>query len=71
VHFGFAGGWMEPQLHTSVRPVDVRWICGLLARISDKQWTDAFRAGGYGAAESERFIRRLKQEVAQGLAVAL
>ncbi|MGH7695975.1 MAG: hypothetical protein ACRENH_13395 [Gemmatimonadaceae bacterium] len=67
VRFGFEGGWTEPQMHSSVTPSDVRWICGLLARLSDAQWADAFRAGGYSATEGERFIRRLKAKVAEGL----
>lgn len=69
VRFAFEGGWMEPQLHSSVTPADVRWICGLLARLSDKQWSDAFRAGGYDTAEAERFIKRLRAKVAEGLNV--
>ena len=69
VRFAFEGGWMEPRMHSSITPSDVRWICGLLARLSDAQWADAFRAGGYSAAEGERYIRRLKQKVAEGLRV--
>ncbi|HJU72108.1 MAG TPA: hypothetical protein VJ717_00065 [Gemmatimonadaceae bacterium] len=67
VRFGFEGGWMEPQLHSSVTPADVRWICGLLARLTEKQWDDAFRAGGYSAAEAQRFIKRLREKVNEGL----
>ncbi len=67
VRFAFEGGWMEPHLHTSVMPSDVRWICGLLARLSDAQWADAFRAGGYSSTEGARFINRLKEKVAEGL----
>ena len=67
VRFAFEGGWMEPQLQTSVTPADVRWICGLLARLSEKQWSDAFRAGGYSEKEAERFIRRLRDKVKEGL----
>ena len=66
VRFAFEGGWMEPQLHSSVTPSDVRWICGLLARLSDAQWADAFRAGGYSSEEGGRFIRRLKEKIAEG-----
>ena len=66
VRFAFEGGWMEPQLHSSVTPSDVRWICGLLARLSDAQWADAFRAGGYSSEEGGRFIRRLKAKIAEG-----
>ncbi|MGH7712815.1 MAG: hypothetical protein ACREOG_16110 [Gemmatimonadaceae bacterium] len=67
VRFAFQGGWMEPQLQASVTPADVRWICGLLSRLSAQQWHDAFRAAGYADAESERFIRRLQQKIAEGL----
>ena len=47
----------------------MRWICGRLQRLSDAQWRDAFRAGGYPPDDAERFIRRLKQKIAEGLAL--
>jgi hypothetical protein len=70
VQFHYQGGWLEPQLHESVTPQDVQWVCALLARLSDRQWHDAFRAGGFDEQESERYIRRLKQKVAEGLSLA-
>jgi hypothetical protein len=45
----------------------VKWICGLLARLTDQQWKDAFRAGGFTDAESARYITRLKQKIDEGL----
>jgi hypothetical protein len=30
---------------------------------------DAFRAGGYEQAKAERFIKRLKEKVAEGLSL--
>jgi hypothetical protein len=48
---------------------DVRWICERLQRLTDQQWNDAFRAGGYAPELSERFIRRFKQKIAEGLAL--
>jgi hypothetical protein len=48
---------------------DVRWICGRLQQLTDRQWTDAFRAGGYPPEDATRFIRRLKQKIAEGLAL--
>jgi hypothetical protein len=54
----------------NITPADVRWICERLHRISDRQWRDAFRAGGYSSDTSERFIRRMKQKIAEGLALA-
>jgi hypothetical protein len=53
----------------TVTPADVRWTSALLARLSDRQWNDAFRAGGYGPDETARYIRKIKAKVAQGLAV--
>lgn len=46
---------------------DVQWICRRLAALTDQQWADAFRAGGYPAPTAERYIRRLKQKIAEGL----
>ena len=34
-------------LFGDITPADVRWICGRLQRLTDAQWHDAFRAGGY------------------------
>jgi hypothetical protein len=48
---------------------DVRWISGRLRRLTDTQWQDAFRAGGYAPQVADRFIRRFKQKIEEGLAV--
>jgi hypothetical protein len=48
---------------------DVRWICERLAALSDTQLRDAFRAAGYPQPIAERFIRRLEQKIAEGLAL--
>jgi hypothetical protein len=44
----------------------VKWAAGLLGALSDKQWHDAFRAGGYDDDLSERFIRKLKTNIVAG-----
>ena len=41
----------------------------LLSRLSEKQWQDAFRAGGYEPATANRFISKLREKMAQGLAL--
>jgi hypothetical protein len=51
----------------SVTPQDVRWTCDLLARLSDQQWHDAFRAGGYSPEQAARYIGAIKAKIAQGL----
>ena len=48
---------------------DVRWICDRLNRLTDRQWDDAFRAGGFDKPTADRFIRRMKQKIAEGLAL--
>jgi hypothetical protein len=49
---------------------DVVWTCRLMARISDRQWRDAFRAAAYADAEQRRFITKLKSKIDEGLALA-
>ncbi len=56
-------------LFRHIRPSDVRWICAQLHALTDTQWHDAFRAGGYPQAIADRFIARLKQKVREGLAL--
>lgn len=69
VRFGYQGAWLEPQLVNSATPHDVRWISGLLSRLTPKQWSDAFRAGGFSEAEADRYIRRLREKIDEGLRV--
>jgi hypothetical protein len=57
------------ELLASLTPDDVRYGARLLQRLTDQQWRDAFRAANYGTADSDRFIRRIKQKIADGLAV--
>jgi hypothetical protein len=56
-------------LFGDITPADVRWICGRLQRLTDEQWQQAFRAGGYTKADADRFIGRLKQKIAEGMAL--
>jgi hypothetical protein len=49
---------------------DVVWTCRLMARLSDRQWHDAFRAAGYADGEQKRFITKLKSKIDEGLALA-
>jgi hypothetical protein len=51
---------------------DARWAGRLLARLSDRQWHDAFRAGGYPPDVADRFIRKIHRNIeeARGLDAA-
>ena len=60
---------MDPGLFENISPADVRWVCRLLSRLSDRQWNDAFRAAGYQHELRERYITKIKEKVAQGAAL--
>ena len=64
VQFEYSG--RHKALFDDIAPADVRWICTSLAALSDRQLDDAFRAGGYPKSLADRFIRRLKQKIAEG-----
>lgn len=67
VTFEYSG--RHKGLFANISPADVRWICTRLDALTDRQLQDAFRAGGYDVPTSVRFIRRLKQKIAEGLAL--
>jgi len=68
VRFHFKGRFGE-LVRGRVTPADVAWACNLLARVSDRQLADAFRAGGYTPEVTARYIRRIRQKIAEGLAL--
>ena len=51
----------------TVTPEHVRWACERYAALTDEQWADAFRAGGYTPAETARYVAKIKAKIAQGL----
>jgi len=67
VKFNWSG--FHKELVSELTPADVQWTCERLARLSGRQWQDAFRAGGYEPMLAERYIRRFKQKIAEGLAL--
>jgi hypothetical protein len=52
-----------------IRPDDVRWAARQMARLTDRQWRDAFRAGNYSDADAGRFIARIEEKIEDGLAL--
>jgi hypothetical protein len=59
---------LRAELFDQITPADLRWISERMARLSDKQWRNAFRAGSYDdPALVNRFIARMKQKINQGL----
>jgi hypothetical protein len=49
---------------------DVQWATALLGGLSDRQWDDAFRAGGYEPDLRARFIRKIQATIAEGQRLA-
>jgi hypothetical protein len=59
---------LRAELFDQLTPADVRWMAQRMSRLTDKQWQDAFHAGGYeDPALINRFVARMKQKIAQGL----
>lgn len=63
-------GWHQELVRDRITPADVGWACALLARLSDRQWADAFRAGGFAPDVSAIYIRVLRARVQEGLEIA-
>jgi hypothetical protein len=63
VRFDYRG--IDPGLAESVTAADLRWTVELISRLSVRQWNDAFRAGGYGAEQRLRFIRKIQANLAE------
>ena len=67
VEFDYDGRHQE--LLSMIGPADVQWAAGQMARLTDAQLHDAFRAGNYAAPQADRYILRIKEKIADGLAL--
>ena len=65
VEFAYTG-WYKNLVRDRITPEEVAWASELLGRLSDKQWADAFRAGGYEPAVANRFIAKLREKIDTG-----
>ena len=63
------GGQNKGTLKNKISVEDVHWLCERLSRLTDRQWHDAFRAGGYESSIAERYITKLKARIAEGRAL--
>jgi hypothetical protein len=61
VDFDYRG--LDDALIDSVMAADLRWTVELLSRLSEQQWLDAFRAGGYTPDQSARYLRKIQEKV--------
>lgn len=69
VQFAYTG-WYQNLTRDRITPEHVAWASELLGRLSDKQFEDAFRAGGFEPARAKRFIAKLREKIDQGRALA-
>ena len=67
VEFAYKGRHQE--LLSMISPADVQWAAQQMARLTDAQWRDAFRAGNYADPMTDRYIARIKEKIADGLAL--
>ena len=68
VEFDYRG--LDKALASSVTPADLRWTCELLSRLSERQWLDAFRAGGYTVDQRSRYARTIQAKIAHARRLA-
>jgi hypothetical protein len=68
-HVRFADQGRHDELLRQISRSDVRWIAERLAQITDRQWRDAFAAGGFPEEKATRLVTRLKRKIADGLNV--
>ena len=67
VTFGYGG--LHQELLSMITPDDVKWAAGQLERITGSQWRDAFRAANYAPRQADRFLKRINEKIADGLAL--
>lgn len=65
VEFDYRG--LDEALFDSVTPEDLDWTCRLLLRLSEQQWHDAFRAGGYTAEQSASYVQKIREKIAMAV----
>lgn len=60
------GGKRQDLYRRRITTDDVRWATALLSSLDDRQWQDAFRAGGYPRELSDQFIGKIEANIREG-----
>src|SRR4029453_1461883 len=63
------GGW-NSELTRGISVDDLRWACELVGGLTERQWEDAFRAGGYPSDLPQRFLHNLRARIDEGRKIA-
>jgi hypothetical protein len=66
VEFNYRG-YHQELVRRRITPEDVAWAAALMNRLTDEQWLEAFRAGGYTPGQAAPFISTLQGRIAEGL----
>jgi hypothetical protein len=64
VKFGYSGQRTE-DIASGITPADVRWLCGYLVRITDRQLAAALRASGGSGEECDQFAAAIRERIRQ------
>jgi hypothetical protein len=59
-------GWHQELYLERITADDVKWTCDWLARLTDRQWSDAFKSAGYDDETASKFLTTIKQRIDQG-----
>ena len=57
------------EIFSVLSVADVTWACELMNRLSDSQLDDAFEAAGYPADVRQRFIKKIREKIDEGLSL--
>jgi hypothetical protein len=68
VRFEYDG--KQPELFRDISVGDLRWACDLVGGLTDRQWSDAFRAAGYPNDVARRFIQKIRGNIDEGRRLA-
>jgi len=67
IEFDYRGRHQE--LLKTITPADVRWAARRMSKLTDGQWRDAFRAANYTEEMTERYLRKIREKIEQGLSL--
>jgi hypothetical protein len=56
-------GWHQ-ELFRQIAPLDLAFAADLTEQLTNRQWADAFRAGGFSPSDANRFIAALHKRIA-------
>jgi len=62
-------GYHQELVRNRIGVGDVRWAAALLSGLSERQWREAFLAGGFSPAAAEPFLAAIQARIAQAASI--